>query len=486
MENQNQLLAQIKKRSIKSILILSGRTIIMQLVSLVGYFFITLFLERPEFGLFILVSAIIDILGYFSDIGLAAALVQKHEKPTLKEIRSTFTIQQILVLGIIIVLFLFSPLLKQIYHLNQYGMLLLYAFAISFFLSSLKTIPSVLLERKLEFTKVVIPQFVEAISFNIIVVLLAWKGFGIKSFIAAVLVRSLLGTITLYLIAPWKIGLYFSLKVLKKLLQFGVPYQLNTLLAVVKDKVMILILGIIIGSDGIALVGWAEKWASIPLRYFLDNTVKVAFPAFSRLQHHTEKLKRAIEASLYFLCITIFPALAGISVIANSIIELVPRLNKWQPALIALYLYTFAAAWGTISTLLTNALTAIGKIKIVFKLMVMWTILTWLFVPIFSWKFGYLGVALATAIISFSSLVPLIIIKRYINLNLSGNIIPPLVACFIMIIVVMNVKRYLPVNYGGLFLQIMLGILTYGLSIMLINKNKLLKEIKILSSYVKK
>ena len=49
----------------------------------------------------------------------------------------------------------------------------------------------------------------------------------------------------------------------------------------------------------------------------------------------------------------------------------------------------FAAA----TTLLTNLLAAIGKIKVVTKLMIMWTVLTAIFVPLLGSKFGVNGAA---------------------------------------------------------------------------------------------
>lgn len=478
-------LNKIKRKSISGVFALTGRTALLQLISIAGYFFITIFLKTKEFGLFILVSAIIDILAYFSDIGLSAALIQKEKKPTLKEIQATFTIQQLLVLSGILLMFIFSPLIGNFYGLGREGMVLLYAFAFAFFCSSLKTIPSILLERKLEFSKIIIPQLVETILFYFTVVLLAWRGFGVTSYTAAVVVRAVSGAILIYILAPWKIGLSFSFKTLKQLLKFGIPYQGNTLIALVKDKFMILALGKIIGQEGIALIGWAEKWANIALRYFLDSVLKVAFPAFSRLQHDKLKLQRALEASLYFLSVMIFPAVAGFSLISSFLIKVVPRYSKWQPALVPLYLYSFNACLAVISTLLTNALTSIGKIKAVFKLMLLWTLLTWVFTPAMALKYGFIGVAWASVLVSLSSLAAIYVAKKYITFNLIPHLFPPLFSTLIMIFLLLIIKKILPFNIFGIIFLIVFGFFIYLGSMLLINKNKLLKEAKILLTYAR-
>ena len=57
-----------------------------------------------EVGLFAIVAESIAILGYFSDIGLASALIQRKEKIEDKDLQTTFTIQQMLAfLGLLII-----------------------------------------------------------------------------------------------------------------------------------------------------------------------------------------------------------------------------------------------------------------------------------------------------------------------------------------------------------------------------------------------
>jgi len=93
----------------------------------------------------------VNFLVYFADIGLAASLIQKKEKVTEDDLRTTFTVQQVLVLTLITLLFVFSKKITAFYQLDSSGLYLLYALGISFLLSALKTIPSVLLERNLKF-----------------------------------------------------------------------------------------------------------------------------------------------------------------------------------------------------------------------------------------------------------------------------------------------------------------------------------------------
>src|SRR3990172_9785642 len=102
-------LATVKTRSLTGVVTLISRSFILQLVATGGFFALSIFLGRPEIGLFIAINDLVSILGYFSDIGLAASLVQKKGKVSLTDLRTTFTIQQGIVLTLIVLTLLLSP-----------------------------------------------------------------------------------------------------------------------------------------------------------------------------------------------------------------------------------------------------------------------------------------------------------------------------------------------------------------------------------------
>lgn len=423
---------EVKRRSISGVLALISRTFVIQIISFVATLALTIFLSPNIYGIFYLVSSVVNFLSFFSDVGLAAALIQKKETVTKKDLATTFSVQQILVLSLLTILFAVSPFIRTQYGIDQPGMYLLFAMGISLFLSSLKTIPSIMLEREIKFNKLILPQILETLAFNFVAVFFAWKGYGITAFTYAVLVRGIVGLVTMYLVYPWKpvIGIYKES--LSSLLRFGLPYQANTFLAVLKDDGMTIILTKIIGTTGLGYIGWASRWAGLPLRIVMDNLTKVSFPTFARLQHDKEKLARAIEVSLKYMCLAAFPILVGMGFFALPLVNLIPRYTKWLPALIPLYIYLYNSAWASISTSLTNLLNATGHIKQTFKLMLMWTGLTWVTMPFLALKFGYLGVSYAVAIIATSSIVTIFMARKYVHFNLINILKTPLAATFLM------------------------------------------------------
>ncbi len=471
-------LATVKGRAVKGVAALTGRTFFLQLISFAGFFLLTVFLGKAEIGLFFAISELVAILGYFSDVGLAAALIQKKEKPSLKDIRSTFTIQQILVLSLIVLVSVLTPWLRNFYHIEQGGVFLLWALIAGFFLASLKTIPSVLLERKLRFNLLVIVEIVESLLFYGVAVLLAWQGFGVVSYAWAVLLRGVAGVILIYFFSPWRIGFAFEKESLRHLLRFGVPYQANTFLAVIKDRLMNVFLWKIVGATGVGILGWAQKWAQMPLRFVMDSVMKVTFPAYARMQENKEELTKAIEKTLFFMALLIFPLLVGMIILGKSLVQLIPQYGKWEVALLALYFFIFNSAWAAVTTPLTNALTALGKIKIVFKLMVMWTVLTWVIYPVLALKYGYNGVALAAAIVALSSVIAIWIAKKHIEFKFFASIVKPTLASLLMGGLVFFLAPFLTKTILGMGGLVVIGGLVYFLLVYLFVGQALIGDFK--------
>ena len=451
----------IKKRAIKGVVVLTGRTFLLQLLALVATGFLTVLLEPSDFGVFWIVSAVVNFLAYFSDVGLAAALIQSKEKITDKDLKTTFAVQQSIVITLLVGLYVATPWLRDYYQLSHEGVYLFYALGISLLLSSLKTIPSVLLERELDFSKLVIPQVLENVAYNVVAVFFAWQGLGVMAFTYAVLIRGIVGIVSMYYLKTWVPGVAFSKNSMKKLLKFGVPYQVNTLLATVKDDGLTAYLGGVLGSTGLGYLGWAQKWAKTPLRLFMDNVLKVMFPAFARMQDDKDHLERSVTRSIFFVCFLTFPTLVGFVLLAPMLVDIIPRYEKWRPALVPLYIIGIDTLFAASTTQLTNLLNAIGKIKITFKLMVMWTVLAWLFIPFLSVRYGYVGAAIGYALVSSSSVIAIYIVRKYVKFSLTEGVFKPLLATGVMGVVVFLLRDLFPSSIVSVTILGGVGVITY-------------------------
>lgn len=479
MEDFN--LELVAKKSVKSIFALTSRTFLIQVLGVLASFVLTVYLSPSDFGVFFIVSSFVVFLNYFSDIGLAASLIQKKSEPTLEEYRNAFTVQQMLVLAIIAPAFLLSGYVANFFNIESQGIYLLYAFLISFFLSSLKTIPTVMLERKLDFHKLVIPQIAENLVYNLALIFMAIEGFGVTSFTVAIVLRSIVGLVITYYICPWKIGFAYHKETLKSLLKFGIPFQINSLLALVKDDLINVYIGKTLPLQEVGYIGFAQKWAFLPLRLVMDNVIKIMFPSLSRLQHDINAQKIVIEKSLFAISFFIMPTAVGFIMLSPYFIDLLPSYHKWAPAYISIIFFALNTVVGSLSTPITNFLYATGKAKITLYFMAAWTLLTWILTPALIIKFGYNGVSVASFLVAFSTLSIYFVARRYVAFSFIKPIIKPLITSLVMLVFIYLTQSIIT-SLPLLIVEVVLAGVVYFVIAFLLSRKDIMKILSFIKS----
>lgn len=453
----------IATKSVKGVFALVSRSFLIQILGISTSFVLTIFLDPGSFGVFFIVSSIIVFFNYFQDIGLAASLIQKKEEPVLADLRTVFTVQQGLVLSIIIPALVFSNQIASFYNLDQRGHALLIALLVSFVIASLRTIPTIILERKLDYQKLVIPQILENIFYNLSLIIFAIMGFGVVSFTVAVLARSIVGLLATYYIQPWSIGFAFDRSSFNKLVKFGIPFQANSILALFKDDFLTIFLGKLLPLAQLGYIGFAQRLAYLPLRLVMDNVIKITFPSFSRLQGDKDSLRIGIEKSLFLIALAIFPIAVGIISFSPYLIAYIPKYSKWEPALSSVLFFSLGTVLSSISTPLTNFLNAIGKVKVTLYFMIFWTIVTWAATIISINFMGFDGVAFASFMVSLSSVGVFIVAKRYLDFSVVKPVYKQFFAAIIMYISIQIVK----VVIGSLFVAILVGLFSITIYIVI-------------------
>lgn len=469
----------IKVKAFKGVFTLTFRRLILKVIDTAGVIVLARALSQDVFGVFGIVSFVVfTFLSFFSDIGFGAALIQKKEELTDDDTRTTFTIQQTLVTFILVVAWLASSRVASFYNLGLQGSWLIRVLSLSLFFTSFKTIPSIILERQLKFEKLVIPEIIETVVYNAIAVYMALNGYGVWSLVIAILARVVIGAIVLNILSPWRLGWAFSRKSVKALLSFGVPYQLNSVLALIKDNITPTLIAYWYGPAAVGFVNLAQNIATRPME-IINIVSRVMFPAYSRIQHDTERLRRWIEKSVSFMAYLYMPAITGLLITAKPILEYLyaDKSAKWLPSLPTLLLFLAGAYPIIITTTYTNALYALGKPKIVLSLMAIYTVLTWGLGAPLIYKYGFVGIAIAGFIITYLTL-PIVVyqMNKVVKVSTWDSLKKPLLASTIMAICTYTANRVITHDLTSLIFTILIGMVTYVIAIYAIDGSKLKSE----------
>ncbi|MFA6533092.1 MAG: oligosaccharide flippase family protein [Patescibacteria group bacterium] len=468
---------KLKHKTVISTLSLFFQSGFSAFLGLTANIVVTILLSPAVFGIYIAILSMISVLNYFSDIGLAASLIQKKEI-TDDDVKTTFTVQQVLILLIIFIAYSLTPFIMNFYKLPPEGKYLYWALLLSFFLSSLKTIPSIFLERKVQFQKIVLVQVIENIVFYSTVIILAVLKFGLMSFVYAVFFRSIIGVIMIYSLSFWKPKIGISIKNLRQLLSFGLPFQASSFLALFKDDLIILYLGKILGFEALGYIGWAKKWAEAPIRIIMDNLSRVLFPVISRIQHDSKKISELIDKILHYQTLILAPSIVGLMIMMSSFVELIPKYQKWQPALPIFYIFCLSSLFSSYSTPFINLFNALGKVKISFTFMLIWTAMVWVLTTFLTSLFNYYGFPVAQLILSSTFILVIWQAKKLLSFNFIKSTYRPIVSASIMGCAITIMKMYFPITYISLAADVLIGSILYFTVLLLLFKINLINEVR--------
>ncbi len=469
----------LKVKAFRGVFTLTFRRLVLKIIDTVGVIFLARSLSQDVFGVFGIISFVVfTFLSFFSDIGFGAALIQKKTDLTTDDTRTTFTLQQSLVTALLAIAWITSPAIANFYQLGSQGIWLIRVLSIALFVTSFKTIPSIILERELKFEKLVIPEVAETLLYNMIAVYMALNGYGVWSLVIAILARTIVGAVLLNLIAPWPIGWGFSRASARSLLSFGVPYQANSILALIKDNITPTLIAYWYGPAAVGFVNLAQNIATRPME-IINIVSRVMFPAYSRLQNDTVRLKRWIEKSVRFMAVLYFPAITGLIITSPYLLQFLyaDKSTKWLPSLPTLLFFLAGAFPIIVTTTYTNALYALGKPKVVRSLMTLYTVLTWALGAPLIYKFGYVGIAVAGLVITYATL-PIVLaqMNKVVRIDTWDCINRPLIASLVMAATLYPLGRLLIHNLSSLVAIIVLGVVTYVACILLLDGPRLKSE----------
>ncbi|HEU0265205.1 MAG TPA: oligosaccharide flippase family protein, partial [Geobacterales bacterium] len=389
---------RLKKKSLAGMGALFVRQVLVKVIFFAGNIVLARMLAPQIFGIYAIVSFVVQFFSTFGDVGIGAALIQKKGELSREELSTTFWLQQMLVWLVVGVAVLIAPLVLKVYPtLPPVGVWLIRAMAVSFLFSSLKTIPAILMERNIDFKRIAWVDITENLAFQAVAITGAFLGFEAWSFILAAITRALLGAVIIYVLSPWRPSFHYRFESVKGLVRFGLPYQGNQILSFTKDAVTPLFVGAYAGAAAVGYVNWARNFAFAPL-IISESFGRVAFPAFSRLQHDKELLARTVERSIRMMTLVMFPIMASMIALGPELIHVV-FTDKWMPGLYSFYFFCMSPIAIGVSLPLYCSILALGRSYILLIMSALLIIFEWSLGVTFVLMYGFVGAALTQLII---------------------------------------------------------------------------------------
>lgn len=467
---------ELKKKSLAGMGALFVRQILVKVIFFVGNIFLARILAPQVFGIYAIVSFVVQFFSTFGDVGVGAALIQKKGELTREELSTTFWLQQMLVCVVVIIVVLTAPLATKIYPtLPPVGVWLIRAMAVSFLFSSLKTIPAILMERNIDFKRIAWVDITENLAFQAVAISCSLMGLEVWSFVIAAVTRALLGSVIIYALSPWRPTFQYRFETVKSLVRFGLPYQGNGILAFVKDAVTPLFVGAYAGAAAVGYVNWAKNFAFAPL-IISETFGRVAFPAFSKLQDNKELLSRTVARSIRMMTLLMFPITAVMIALGPEITHVV-FTDKWMPGIWAFYFYCTTPAIIGFMLPMYSAILSVGKSAILLKMTTVLLLLEWGIGVPFVLRCGFTGIAFSQPIIGliFYFFYRSVLRGEGVSFSLWNNIRWQTYAAVSTGLVIKLVAMTMSINIVILVAMFVLEVVLYSVIMYCLNKPVLLE-----------
>ncbi len=388
-----------KKEFISGLFWASSSSGLAKCIDLITLVVLARLLDPVTFGLVAIAVLVMNTLGLFSSLGLGAALIQK-DKVTDDENDTVFLTTPMLNVLIYVIAFLLAHPAAKFFGTPEVTNIIR-VLSLILIIQSLSTVPSALLQKKLNYKKLLLSEMTASIVYLMVSVGLALNGMGVWSLVFGQLARYFASGIILWGICRWRPRWNFRWGSFKSLFAFGKHIVFLGVISFVLKNLDNAVIAKFLTVGDLGLYTIAYSIGNI-LPQFIKMTVgRVAFPVYSKWDEDYADFRRRFllinKVNLIF-CSWVTLLLITIS---GPFISLFLG-GKWLASVIMIQILAFFGFQRAVASVCAPALNAMGVPQAQREPMILNSII---FVPLVIPVAKYIGVV-GVATLATISIIP--------------------------------------------------------------------------------
>ncbi len=319
-------------------------------------------LSPADYGLMELAMVFVSFLSMIGEMGLGAAIVQRHDMAE-EDLQSVYGLILLVSLLLCFSLSCAAPFISAFYKEPQLTLIILFL-SLVFLFSGLATVPYNLLLRDLEYRKIAILDFLAALAGSVTTLALAMLGMKVWALVFGVLSIRVTTLVVVIMFRPFFKMPRFTFKGLWPIVSFSCNATLSRIFWYVYSfAAASLIIGKVLGKESLGVYSVALLLACLPMDKIGGILNQVAFPAFSSIQANHQLVGRYFLKATRVIFVISVPVFFGISSVGPEIITIFFG-NKWINSVVPLQIIALSVPLRMVRNLLFPALLGIGQSKI--------------------------------------------------------------------------------------------------------------------------
>jgi O-antigen/teichoic acid export membrane protein len=419
-------------------------------------------LAPSEYGAASLVLALAAFAVIFSDVSLGAVIVQR---PSIGQAEASSLMWFSLVLGLVLTasFALLAPQLAALVGHREVESLLLGAAPI-FAISTAGTVPTALLNRRMQFRVLELRTIAATVISSACALLIVLLGGGAWALVGQSLAQATVLTVLAWLGARWRPSFAASRGSLGSLAPSALYAAGSRALWTVAANIDNLLVGRYLGTAVLGIYGIAYNIVLIPLTRLATPIQEVAFPAFSALDSSAAVGRLWLRANA-MLSAVLAPVMVALAVEADDFVSVVLG-ERWAKAGPVLRLLAIGGFLQLPIRLVSSALQARGHQRLFFALS---SVTTGIFVVSFivGLRWGAVGVAAAYAA-AYGLAIPVLLVPALRKTGVEAGAFarslgPVLAASVLMAVAMVGFHAIVPIGpLARLFSATALGVAVFA------------------------
>lgn len=453
-----------------------------KIISLGSTLILARILSPADYGLMAIAMIIIGFIGFFNEVGIGAAIVQKSELTTT-EVNGCFAIAVFISFILFLATIAASASIATFYG-NPQLRAMISVLASGFLLGALSTVPMAFLRREMQFKAIAGINLLAVAIQCLVSLILANLDYGVWSLVWGFIVSNIVTSVGFFALSPWRPKGQYGIHEASKLVIYGLHITSSRIFWYLYTNADKAIVGKLLGVKSLGVYDMAFSLATLPSGQVTTLVVNVAAPLFSKLQHQLAELNSVMLKLTRGLAYITYPTLIGMLVCSRELI-MVALGPQWGDVLIPFSALCLMGLIKSVDPLLSQALISTGHAKKLSAYTALCSVVMLLGVVIGATLDGLRGVSIvwvvAYPLLSIKLLKDVCKITGMSMLGYYRNLMPILLGATMMGVAVLGMRE-ISVQFVTsipllLVMEIFCGMLIYFLWIIYLDR-KGLAEIK--------
>ncbi len=304
-------------------------------------FILAAMLGPREFGIIAIALIYVSFIQMFLEQGLATALIQKKDLAP-DHLNAVFWVDVLASIALIFVSISFCGIWAKANQLPELKNIIS-VLSLCLLIQGLAVVQASLLKRAMNFKSIAICTNISVVTSGAVGVGMAYADYGVWALVGQQLCKDFVFLCLLWVSSKWRPRLRFSwahLKDLLKLSSMNFAAQLGIFADVQASNI---ILGLLFGPVAVGVYRLADRLVNMVLMLTQAGFQAVSLPEFSRHRDNPNQLRGSIITCIKMSATLTLPALAGLAIISDSVVELIGPI--WIPASAAIKVL---CVWGMV------------------------------------------------------------------------------------------------------------------------------------------